>query len=288
MKFNRFFFTTFCLLPAVCVLSGCSPTYPTQKDMIEGVIRLCKNEYGIDVKAKVADSTLGVYMPVAGLFNMKNMQISKKAIDKIDGVMLSVSRVALSGSKKIDFYTVVTADQDVSGAEVAITRYVTDLRRYYFHDISRGEFNNRMVVDIRFNMQAIIDKLKGEFTIEPVKMENFICQQAGRRIQDEFNADKTLSGRFKISEFAGELKNRNFVFSMNIEREGLPMSELIHGKKWHEGVLLLCARTISNLVRIYDFNNFDKIVITNKYDNKTLEISQKDINKHRNRRIKIE
>jgi len=269
-------------------LQGCALTYPTQADMIEGVKRLCKNEYGIDVKAKVAGKTLGVYMPIKGLFNLKNMQLSQEALKKVDGVMLSVSRVALSGSKKIDFYTVVTADEDVPGAEVILTRYVKDLRRFIFRDISRGQFAKRMVVDVRFNPQAIIDRWVGGFTVDEVKLEDFICRQASRRITDEFRTNKDLAGKFKIAECVGRLQNRVFVFNVDIAREGLPMSELIHGKGWHEGVLLVCGKIVSHVIWAYAFQDFDKISIANKFDNKTLEIAKKDINHYRKRRTKIE
>lgn len=270
------------------MLQGCAPTYPTQTDMIEGVKRLCKDEYKIDVRANIAGKTLGVYMPIKGLFNLKDMQLSKESLDKIDGVMLSVSRVALSGSKDIDFYTVVTADEDIPGAEVVITRYVADLRRFVFHDVSRGEFAKRMVVDVGFNPQAIIDRWAGEFTVNDIKLDEFICRQISRRITDEFVANKDLAGKFKITECDGKLLNRVFVFGVDIAREGLPMSELIHGKTWHEGVLSLCGRIVSHVIYIYNFKDFDKVKIENKFDNKVLEIARRDINRYRRRRVKIE
>jgi hypothetical protein len=170
---SRLIFTFWFLIFAF--LYGCAPTYPTEQDMIEGVKRMCKGEYGIDVKANIVGQTMGVYMPIKGLFNIKDMKISKEALDKVDGVMLSASRVALSGSKRIDFYTVITADEDVPGAEVVITRYIKDLRRFYFQDISRGEFTKRVVVDVRFNPQAIVDRWSGGFTVEATTLPEFIC-----------------------------------------------------------------------------------------------------------------
>jgi len=288
---NSYFNVIFqCFLICFLVLfsQGCAPTYPTQADMVEGVKRLCKDEYGTEVKAKISGETIGVYMPIKELFNLKNMQLSKKALEKVDGVMLSVSRVALSGSREIDFYTVVTADEDVPGAEVILTRYVMDLRRFYFRDISRGEFAKRMVVDVRFNPQAIIDRWTGGFTVDEVRLEDFICQQASRRITDEFGTKDDLVGKFKVTECIGRLQNRIFVFNIDIAREGLPMSELIHGKGWHEDVLLICGKIISQVIWAYRYKDFDKISIANKFDNKILEITKKDIKRYRKRKIKIE
>ena len=288
MKHNKPPVLFIALYLSVFILQGCAPTYPTEADMIEGVKRLCKDEYRVNVKAKISGSTLGVYMPIKGLFNLKDMKPSPEAFEKVDGVMLSVSRVALSGSKKIDFYTVVTADENVPGAEVAITRYVKDLRRFIYRDISRGEFAKRMVVDVRFNPQAVIDKWTGGLTVEEVKLEDFICQQAARRIVEEFGTNKDLAGRFKVTECIGKLNNRVFMFNVDISREGLPMSELIHGKDWHEDVLTLCGEIISHVIWAYRFEDFDKISIANKFDNKILAIAEKDINRYRKRRLRIE
>lgn len=288
MRYRQLFLTFAFFIFGFAFLHGCAPTYPTEADMIEGIKRLCKNEYKVDVKSKVANNTIGVYIPIKGLFNLKEMKISTQAFEKVDGVMLSVSRVALSGGKKIDFYTVITADEDVPGAEVVITRYVMDLRRYVFHDISRDEFAKRMIIDVRFNPQAIIDKWTGGFTVEEMKMEDFICQQASRRIQDEFQANKDLAGKFKVAECTGRLQGKVFVFNVDISREGLPMSELIHGKAWHEGALTLCAKTISHVIWAYSYQGFDTISIANKFDNKILEIDKKDIDKYRKGKIKIE
>lgn len=288
MRYKQIFFSfAFCVF-TFAFFQGCAPTYPTQADMMEGIKRLCKNEYKVDVNAKIVGKTIGVYMPIKGLFNLKNMKLSSEAFEKIDGVMLSVSRVALSGSKDIDFYTVITADEDVPGAEVVITRYVKDLSRFVQEDISRGEFAKRMVLDVRFNPQAIIDKWTGELTVEDIQMPDFICQQASRRIQDEFTANKDLAGRFKVAECAGKLNNRVFMFSVDISREGLPMSELIHGKAWHEEVLSLCAKTISHVLWAYSFEDFDKVSISNKFDNKVLDIAKKDLNSYRKKGVRIE
>ena len=289
MKYNKPLTLLIALYLSISMLlQGCSPTYSTEAEMMEGVKRLCKDEYQVDVKAKIAGSTLGVYIPIKGLFNLESMKLSPEAFEKVDGVMLSVSRVALSGSRKIDFYTVVTADENVPGAEVAITRCVKDLRRFIHRDISRGEFSKRMVVDVRFNPQAIVDRWTGEFTVEEVGLEDFICQQAARRITDEFSINQDLAGRFKVAECVGKLNNRVFMFNVNIAREGLPMSELIHGKGWHEDVLTLCANIISHVIWAYSFQDYDRISIANKFDNKILEIAKKDTNRYRKRRIQIE
>jgi len=268
-------------------IQGCSPTYPSQKDMIEGVKRLCKTEYSADVDVKIAGKTMAVYMPIKNLFDLETMQVSEEAFKKVDGVMLSVSRVALSGSKEIDFYTIVAADEDVPGAEVILTRYVRDLRRFMFRDISVGEFSKRLVFDIRFNPQAIIDKWTGGFTAEEITLNKFICEQAARRLNEQLRTDKNLSGKFKLTQASGSLQARNFVFNVDIMREGLPMSELIHGKSWHEDILFVYAKTIAHVLWAYSFQDYDKVIIENKFDSKRIEIGKAQMEVFRKKKILI-
>ncbi|MFH1867615.1 MAG: hypothetical protein ABH843_01470 [Candidatus Omnitrophota bacterium] len=266
---------------------SCAPTYPREK-VIEGVKELCKREYSVDVEVKIEATTLGVRIPLEGLFDTESLQIAPEAFKKIDGVMLSVSRVALSSDKSIDFYTVITHDKNVPGAEVVITRHVGDLHRYVYGDISRGEFSKRMVFDVRFNPQGIIDTWLGEFSLEENKLDEFICQQASRRISDEFKENKMLMGKFNVVSCEGILKDNTFKFTTEISREGLPMSELIHGKAWHDKVLELCLKIISHTIYTYDFRSFEKIEVFNSFDNKTAEISNKEIRSWRKRKIEIE
>ena len=258
--------------------------------MIEGVKRMCKQEYGINIKANISGTTFGVYMTLKDLFNVKdgNIQISESAMKNIEAVMISSSRVALSGSRKIDFFLVVITDEAITGMEIIRTFYIKDLRRVRYMDISRDEFGKRIVLDYRMNPQAAIDQAIGEITVDAVKMHEFICKQASQRIASDFRMDEKLVGKFKITESAGKLENGVFVFNVDIAREGLPMSELIHGKDWHKDVLLLCAKEVAHVIWAYEFQNFGKVSIINKFDNKRLEFSGKEINAYRKRRIEFE
>jgi len=256
--------------------------------MVEGVKSLCEKEYGVDVEVKVEGTTLGVRIPLEGLFDPETLQIAPKAFDKIDGVMLSVSRVTLSSDKSIDFYTVITYDMNVPGAEVVMTRYAKDLRRFVYGDISRGEFGKRMVFEVRFNPQGIIDTWLGSFTLEDTKLDLFMLEQASRRITDEFTQNKMLAGKFRISECKGALESGEVKFTVDIAREVLQMSELLHGKAWHDQVLEVCMQKIAHVLYAYKFKDYEKISVFNKFDNKVLEIEKDKVNEWRKRRIEID
>ncbi|MFA5369472.1 MAG: hypothetical protein WC300_01980 [Candidatus Omnitrophota bacterium] len=266
---------------------ACSPTYPKEK-IVEGVKHLCQKEYGTDVEVAVEGSTLGVRMPIEGLFDEQTFQINTKSFDKITGVMLSVSRVALSSDKSIDFYTVIAHDKNTPGAEVAMTRYVHDLRRFFLSDISRGEFAKRMIFDVRFNPQGVIDTWFGSFTLKQYSLLDFIIAQAGRRISDEFRENKDLLGKFKVISCEGAFTGGELVFMVDINREGLPMSEFIHGKAWRDEVLEICAQRIAHVLCVYDFRDIIGIKVINSFDNSSLQVPVDKLNQFRKRSVRID
>lgn len=275
------------LFAVLLLCSSCAPTYPKEK-IIEGVKQLCEKEYNVDVEVKIEGSTMGVRLPLEGLFDPETLQIMPEAFDKITGVMLSASRVALSSDKSIDFYTVITYDKKVPGAEVVMTRYIYDLRRFFLGDISRGEFAKRMVFDVRFNPQAIIDTWVGGFTLKEQTLPEFACAQISRRITDEFRENRDLAGKFNVVSCSGILENGLLKFTVEISRQDLPLSELIHGKGWHDEVLEFCMQKICYVTHIYKLKGVDRIEVSNKFDNNTLTIPKDEIDEWRNRRVRID
>jgi len=275
------------VLFTLAAVTSCAPTY-TRETMVDGVIGMCKKEYGVDVEVKVEGKTLGVRIPLEGLFDKETLQPTPEAFKKVDGVMLSVSRVVLSSDKSIDFHTVITYDKGVPGVELVITRYAKDLRRFVYGDISRGEFTKRMFYDLRYNPQGIIDAWLGAFTLKEVKPGDFIIDQATRRITEEFRDNEMLIGKFKLAACEGNLEAGRLKFTVDITREGLPMSELIHGKAWHDQVLELCLQKISYTVHAYNFKDYEVIEVFNKFDNNRVEIGKNEINRWRKKGVKID
>ncbi|MFH1645087.1 MAG: hypothetical protein ABIB11_01565 [Candidatus Omnitrophota bacterium] len=270
------------------VVSACAPTFQGNECIKQGVKNLCQKEYGVEVDVKIVDATLCVRIPLEGVFDSNTMQIAPEALKKIDGVMLSVSRVSLSCDAPILFYKVITIDNNIPGIEVTITRYVNDLKRYMYGDISRGEFTKRMIFDVQYLPQAAGSDWLNDFNPKEMVIEDFISWQAVRRIADEFKEDKVLAGKFKLSACEGNLQDGIFQFSVEIKREGLPMSELIHGIEWHSTVLELCLKKIAHVIYVYGYEDFDRVEIVNQFDNKLMIMQKDEINDWRKRRIEIE
>lgn len=137
------------ILLASCSSCSKKPTYSKEK-VIESVKNLCKEEYGLDVDAKIIGSTLGVSIPIEGLVD-DSLKLDQSAGDKIEDVALSIHRVTMSTDRPLKFYTLTARDTKNIGAEFTLTGFIYDVVRVRLLDISRGEYHKRILRDFRFN-----------------------------------------------------------------------------------------------------------------------------------------
>lgn len=157
----------------VFFLASCAPTYPKDK-VLESVVHLCRQEYHIDIQAKISGTTIGVLIPVKGLFEgvlenvreedldriAQTLQFSEHGRQNIEDVALSLARVILSSDAKLEFYTIVARDVP-TGLEFLWSGYVTDQKRVSL-DISRGDFlQYRTPISFRMQPERI-----AQYTVE--------------------------------------------------------------------------------------------------------------------------
>lgn len=155
------------------LLASCAPTYPKDK-VLESVVRLCRQEYHIDIQAKISGTTIGVLIPVKGLFEgvlenvregdldriAQTLQFSEHGRQNIEDVALALARVILSSDAKLEFYTIVARDVP-TGLEFLWSGYVTDQKRVSL-DISRGDFlQYRTPISFRMQPERI-----AQYTVE--------------------------------------------------------------------------------------------------------------------------
>ncbi|HXV27561.1 MAG TPA: hypothetical protein VD913_01210 [bacterium] len=159
------------LLATLIFLSaGCSRTYPADK-LKESLIDICKTEYGIDnVEVKIVGKTIGVYLPLKKLFasDFKEALVSGKvrnidtlfepspeALDKVEDVLFSISRVILSTDLPLEFYVLEATDVEKTGLQLVLTGYVDDIKRVRIWDISRDEYRKRVIHELRPNASVL-------------------------------------------------------------------------------------------------------------------------------------
>ena len=148
-------------------LAGCTKhSYPSDK-IKDALRQICREEYGIeDIDVKTAGETIGVYLPLKKLFaadfkeaaitgKIRNLETlfepSPEALEKVEDVLFSISRVLLSTDKKFKFYVLQATDTEKTGLQLILTGNVEDVKRVRVWDISRNEYRKRVIHELRLN-----------------------------------------------------------------------------------------------------------------------------------------
>ena len=288
---------TLMLAVIAMIASGCSkPTYPAAR-IEESVVKLCKNEYNISVRAKLQGSTFAVYMPFENLFDA-NLALSEEASDHLNDVLLSISRISLSTDADLQFYILIVQDPRIPDVQMIVIKSVDDLRKFFYGGISRNEYFKRMLYDVNFTPQAQKEKLiknlfvnldiegidealdmylrkvgissindigywNDEFFIKDITLTEFFSKQIESRIRMEFRADKELAEKYRVIEIVGRYdeaeETPQFRISANIRPTKMPTPE--EKTQNINDVLEACLKVSSDVLSGYKFENFDHVEI---------------------------
>lgn len=161
-------------LAAFVGLSGCDKaSYP--EAVVESSIKeICEKEYKIqNVEVKFAGKTIGVFLPLKKLFvtdlkqevlsgNVANLdslfEPDPEAMDQLENVLFTISRVLLSSDKPIDFYVLQATDVESTGLQLVLTGYLADIRRVRLWDISRTEYRKRVLHELKFDRSVLWER----------------------------------------------------------------------------------------------------------------------------------
>jgi len=161
------------VLLAGLFLAGCTQTYPANQ-VKESIQQICRKEYGIDqIDVKINGRTIGVYLPIKKLFltdfkealtkqsaakleDLENLfRPSPEALEQVEDVLFSISRVLLSTDRKFLFYTLHATDVEQTGLQLVLVGYVDDIKRVRLWDISREEYRKRVLHEIRLSRASV-------------------------------------------------------------------------------------------------------------------------------------
>jgi len=306
----------------LCVLSqaGCAPTYP--KGMVnEAIVQLCREEYGVEVKVEITGGTIGVYIPIEGLFD-PTLNISKEAAEKINNAILSVSRVTLSTDAPIEFYIVIAQDPMLPEIEVVLIRHVTDLKMLHYDQISRGEFQKRMVVAGKLTPQAQKEKVlrsvfrklnisdadrliteylqtseavsigdigywQDTFYIKEIHMGEFLALQIADRVKARFMSEEALKDDFKLNFIRGKYAEEGGKKFFRFDFNAAPLAG--EGKEADVDadarLYDMTLETAAEVFRGYKFRDFRNIEIVNTNNNRVLYATAEELEDFRKKRI---
>ena len=304
-------------------LSGCSPTYPKEK-FADSIVRLCKTEYKLDVKAATAGKTVVIYVPLQELWDL-TFSLTKQAGEQINDVILSISRVALSTDAKYDFYVVIAHDIRIPEIQIIIVKSVDDVKRFMLNDISRGEFSKRMLIDKRINPQAkkehavkeVFEKMgldkkwqdsvmndffraqpaalgdigywNDRFYIKDISLPEFLAEQIASRMRMAFFEDKALSEKVVIKTSKGEYLSAGGKHYFQIEALAEPQS--LSQLRTDEMVNMVFKESVAVAAHVlhgYHFEDYDYIEIIDEASGKTLKVTKDAAEKFRKKKLKFE
>lgn len=294
--------------------TGCGKaTYPKEA-LGESVINLCKEEYGMSVDVSITGRTLAIYIPLINLFDI-TLSLSEDAQDKIQNVLLGASRATLSTDADIQFYCVIAQDIRIPELQLVIIKYIDDIKRAFYSDISRGEYFKRTIIDMNENPQAKKEKAimdvfakmelgeevqnriledffrsppaslegigywNGKFYIKDITLEEFLAQQIASRIRVKFSEEASLKKyalKMITGKFIKEETARFFIIDFNAESLLFVPDPEIKNPMEKE-IFSNALIAAGDVIYGYKFKDFDMVKITEKNTNARLLLSKDDI-----------
>lgn len=212
------------------VFAGCTQTYPSDR-VKESIKEICRKEYGIErIDVKITGNTIGVYLPLPRLFAtdfkealLKGQTLtdietalhpSPEALDQVEDVLFSISRVLLSTDLKLEFYVLQATDVEKTGLQLVLVGYVDDIKRVRLWDISRNEYRKRVLHEIRLNrpavwhrpIRAFFDELEKGASLESIQ-KYFVRPLTRERLRSLFYVDLEAAGDKSARWSLGEVRS---------------------------------------------------------------------------------
>lgn len=303
-------------------LAGCAPTYP-KESLKESIIRLCKSEYKVDVKVRAVGKTVAIYMPLDDLMDF-TFSLTPSATEKLNNVIMSVTRVVLSTDADYDFYCIIAHDVRIPEIQVIIIKYVNDVKRVFLGDISRGEFGKRMIIDMRLNPQSqkersikeVFQKMgldpkwqdqvmndffrsdpaglgdigywNGRFYIKDITLPEFLAEEIAGRIKIEFRENRGLAA-FTLKAVRGTYYAGPEKADFKIEFLATPRDlQAAAPGEVYDDVIRAILKVANEVIHGYLFYDFDYIEIINQADGKSVKVSRDDLERYRTGKLKFE
>jgi hypothetical protein len=306
----------------LATLTGCAPTYP-KGNTNEAVAKICKQEYGADVKVDTVGKTMVIYLPLTDLLDY-SFNLTKSASEKMNNVIFAAARVALSTDASIDFYCVIAHDTKMPELQIIIIKNVEDVKRLFASDISRGEYMKRMLIDMRQNPKAkkeqvvkeIFNKMNldpkwqdqvmadffrsepagigdigywnDRFYIKDITLAEFLAEQIANRVRMEFREDKYLKDNFLLKSAKGTYlttkDKRLFRFEVLAERSAAGAGTTIEDSdKIFETVLSITGHVLHG----YYFKDYDAVEVLDQREGRSIEVTAVELEAFRQKKLKL-
>lgn len=294
-KERKFFSFPFYLFPFAfsLLLSGCVSNYTYPADKVpESIETLCRDEYKLNVTARVVGKTVGALLYVDELIDTKG-QIPKDVHESMGRVLQVVARVALSTELPLDFCSIVIRDKK-STNELTITRSLDDTRRGNAEALGVEESINRTLFGQgRYAKDAVGNS---PFILKEVRLENFLADQIVQRIRYSFSRETAGSGKkgAKKKEVEEEDEDNSAfilvdgVFEDVKGRKDYRFSILSMKSEDPKQSMLNVFKTVNDVLSGYEFTGFDQIEIQDYINRQKLVLDRETLLSYQKKKIKDE
>ncbi len=185
---------------AVWPLAACSqsPTYP-RKDLSQSVRELCRKEFDFEADARLVGRTFYVSCLLDGLVG-KDLGLQQDTLRKLEGAMLSSTRVALSTDAQINFIAVKARDSRL-GVTVTLLRYLPDIKSLIYMRISRTDFEDRLVLETENSLEP-----EPPEAWRDIPMTEFLSRLIASRLQRQFSANPLVGAFLQVRRVSGTFR----------------------------------------------------------------------------------
>ncbi|MCD4813664.1 hypothetical protein K8S19_08240 [bacterium] len=240
------------------VMAGCRASYPTGS-VEETIKQICEKEYGVDVTVATRNKTVGALIVMPDTL-LSDLTFSDQALNKIENVMLTTSRVTLSSEFVFDFFVISLRDAD-TGVEVSFVRYIKDIRRLIMDDISRSDYFQRLLIEV--SAQAPVPKnSRGIHKLKDYSVPDFLAAQIAERVRLKFQMSFISERLFSISGVQGIFDKKDkpgdglFILTLHFLPDAEPFKSFDVPAAVKEDFKKLIFTTASQVVRRYEFDDF--------------------------------
>lgn len=304
--------------------AGCGPTYP-KGNLAGALVDVCKKEYKIDIKAEIVGKTLGIYIPLPSLFDI-TFGLNDKAQDMIQDVLLSASRVALSTDADIQFYCVIAQDVRLPEIQVIIIKYIDDVKRAFYTDISRDEYFKRTIFDINVNPQSrkeqtikeifkkydldpqweeqVLEEFfrttplnlkdfgywQDRFYIKDIQKPEFFAEQIAYRVKMRFREDKKLREKFVVRKIESTYETSGSRSDIYVKYD-IPAADLLTAAGIMTDVrdiFRIIVEEAADCVYGYKFQDFQTVAIYDMNSNVHLLLARENLFLFAKHRLKMD
>jgi uncharacterized protein (DUF3820 family) len=238
--------------------AGCKPTYTTGS-VQQAISHICEKEYSVQVGVQTGDNTVDVFLPATNILK-SDMTFSDHVLDKIEHVMLTATRVTLSSEMRYDFFVLTTRDLR-TGVEVTFVRYLKDIRRLITDDISRTDFFQRMLIEVR----RVEPSAPYEF--KAYRLQDFLASQLADRLRQDLGLNLVANRLFRLVDLEGayvvvpppqkhSLPSAVFRITLFFHPDA-PAYETVGTPALRDDFARLFLHTAQIVTRRYEFHAFD-------------------------------